>query len=248
MNNPAPDHKDKWLKYKFMQGSARLAPFLPETRFLTKTSFVLLLDKYRCVIAKPTGGSRGRGVLQVTALKNGSYEIHIENRITRVHGKDRTYSQIKKSAGPYRYIVQRRIPRALVQGRPFDIRVIVQRKSNSAVWVVTGKVAKVAGSGYIVSNIERSGGTLLPLEQACPTSTIKPEQLIILQANIDRVAVMAAKRLSLLYPGHRIYGLDIGVESTGRVWIIEANLSPSRSHFQMLEDKTMLNRIEEYKE
>jgi glutathione synthase/RimK-type ligase-like ATP-grasp enzyme len=231
-----------------MQRFAPLTPNLPKTDWMSPQAFWDMMTQYGRAIVKPAGGSRGRGVYQVTALENDQYEIHIENRKVRKEGKDETYDYLSQCIGSESYIVQRWISRAKAGGRPFDMRVIIQRKRNSKKWIITGKIAKVVGKGYIVSNITRSKGTLLPVQTAIARSPLKRHSLKSLQSSIDRVGLLSARRLSKLFPGHRIYGLDLALDQSGHTWIIEANLFPALSHFRKLKDKTMLRRIMSYKQ
>jgi len=244
---PLPISKDKFLKYRFMNNSANLRPFMSETRWMTALTFQQMLAKYKKVIAKPVGGSRGKGVFQVSALGNNLYQVHVENRKYKVRGQQQAFALVQRHVGAGGYMVQRCISRADINGRPFDMRVIVQRKTNSPHWVVTAKVAKVAGSGYIVSNIERSKGTVLLVGTALRRSSLKGRSPHLLQKNLDQVALRSATRLRELFPEHRMYGFDLALDRRGRVWIIEANLFPARSHFRKLADKTMLNRINAYR-
>jgi hypothetical protein len=239
--------RNKLVKYRHMKSFAPLAPYLPETNWMSQEAFWSMMTQYERAILKPAGGSRGRGVYQVTSLGNDKYEIHIENRkITKV-GKDETYDYLSQCIGSESYIVQRWISRARVGGRPFDMRVIIQRKRKSQKWTVTGKIAKVVGKGYIVSNITRSKGTLLPVETAIARSPLKSHSIRSLQSSIDQVGLLSASRLSTLFPNHRIYGLDLALDQSGHPWIIEANLFPALSHFRKLKNKKMLQRIMTYK-
>jgi glutathione synthase/RimK-type ligase-like ATP-grasp enzyme len=242
-----PYSRNKWLKYRFMKSSSTLKSHIPRTYRLTRSACWSLIDKYKRIIIKPIGGKRGQGVIQVTKLKNRRYEIHMENRKFRLIGYRYTYKYLKKITGNRGYMVQRWIHRAKINYRPFDMRVIVQRRKNSSHWEVTGEVAKVAGKGYIVSNIERSRGTVLQVSTAIMKSNIKKRSVSKLQRKLDKVAVLSAKRLSRIFPHQRIYGLDMALNRKGRVWVIEANLYPAMSHFQKLQDKTMLRRIMAYK-
>jgi glutathione synthase/RimK-type ligase-like ATP-grasp enzyme len=239
--------RNKWLKYLFMKKSKRLSPYLPETRIMAQDALWNLIKKYENVIVKPVKGSRGSGVIQVSSIGDNKYELHFENKVTTIQGEENTYQYLKSKIGAKSYIVQRTISRPTVDGRPFDMRVIVQRKSNSDLWKVTAKVAKVAGKGYIVSNISRSKGTLLLVETAIQKSSIKHLSTKTLESQIDRVALLSAKTLGANFKNHRIYGLDIGLDQNGQVWIIEANLFPLMSHFLKLKDKTMYRRIMAYK-
>ncbi|MGD8189341.1 YheC/YheD family protein [Brevibacillus ginsengisoli] len=239
--------RTKMKKYKCMIGSKNLASHVPETRWMTKTNVFNLVTKYGQVILKPLGGSRGRGIIRVARLGDGHYQIHRENQKRILHGQDQMYSFLKRKTGGSTYLVQQRVPLATVQGRPFDIRVIVQRRSVSKEWNVTGIVTKVAGQGYIVTNITRSKGTLLSIGTALHRSSLSGHSRELLISRIKRLALLTAKRLGKIYPHQRIYGMDIGLDKNGHAWMIEANRKPLMSHFLKLKDKSMYRRIQAYK-
>lgn len=239
--------KDKWYKYRLLKNYKPLASNVPRTYLMTQHALWAMLAHSGHVILKPVWGSRGRGVIQVSAMGNNRYSLHYENSRTTFHGKANTYRYIDQKIGSTPYMVQYRVARPTVKSRPFDMRVIIQRRRNSSRWVVTGKIIKVAGKGYIVSNNTRSKGSLLHFRAGIRRSSIRHLSAKMLEAKINRVAILSAKRLSAFFPGHRMYGLDIGPDRHGRIWIIEANLYPARSHFRKLKDKTMYRRITSYK-
>ncbi|RRJ63304.1 hypothetical protein EHV15_10510 [Paenibacillus oralis] len=239
--------KNKWIKYEFMKRDASLAPYLPETKRMNRPSFWSLLKKHRHVMVKPVWGSRGRGVIQVSDLGNGRYAVHYENRAQVIQGRENTYRYIQKIMGSASYMVQRRITRPTINNRPFDMRVIVQRKKSSSQWVVTGKLIKVAGKGYIVSNNTRSKGTLLKFRPGLQRSSIRHLPASALESKINKVSLLSVRRLKALFPEHRIYGLDVATDPGGRVSIIEANLYPAMSHFRKLKDAALYRRILAYK-
>ncbi len=244
--------RNKWLKYKFMK-TRKLLPHLPETRILTRKSFWKLIKRYRHILIKPIRGSRGKGIIQVSAIGKKKYGVRFENRKIIIRGKRKIHRYLKrkikasKYRTPSKYIVQRKISRPTINGHPFDIRAIVQRPKSSKAWTVTGKIAKVAGKGYIVSNISRSKGTVMPVKKAIRKSSLKNSSIKPLVSKLNRVAIQTARKLEPYFKGHRIYGLDIALDKKGHVWIIEANLFPILSHFRKLKDKTMYRRIMAYK-
>jgi hypothetical protein len=61
-------------------------------------------------------------------------------------------------------------------------------------------------------------------------------------------AKIASGFLLFLFAQRLIYGMDMALDQNGRIWIIEANLFPSRSHFRLLADKTMFQRITAYRQ
>ena len=239
----------KWQRYSWMKESEELASHLPETRKLTQRDLVKLITKYGEVIVKPDGGRRGRGVFKVSSKGNRKYEIHIEDQIKTISGINETYAYLAKKIGSEAYIVQQRIPLAQIDGRIIDFRVIVQRKTMNDPWKVTAKVVKVAGKGYVVTNIARSKGTVLHVGEAIKKSSLKNVSKNKLVSEIERIALRAAKRLTRYYKNkkQRIYGFDIGVDTNGHIWIIEANRDPMMSHFSKLRDKTFYHRILNYK-
>jgi glutathione synthase/RimK-type ligase-like ATP-grasp enzyme len=226
----------------------RLASHMPKTQLLTAKALRKMIDDYGQVILKPVVGSRGFGVIQVTLLVDKRYQIHHENKKKKIRGFKKTYDYIKGMIGSRRYMVQQRVQLAEIRNRPFDIRVIVQRrKKNSDSWRVTGKVAKLAGKGYIVTNNARSKGTVLMVETAIRKSSLEHLSEKKILSEIKRVALLSARRLTARYPNHRIYGLDIGLDKNGHIWIIEANRSPMLTHFRKIKDQRMYRRIMAYK-
>jgi hypothetical protein len=216
---------------------------------MTQKGLWALIDRYGDVVLKPVDSGRGFGVIRISTIASNSYEIHIENTRTTIKGNQQMKDFIKEKIGRRGYIVQHRIPLATVNGRPFDMRVVVQRRDQSDDWVVTGMVAKVAGYGYIVTNIRRSNGMVLPILSAIRQSSLKNHSRKSLLTRITKVALLSADKLSnsILYANQRIFGFDMGLDQNGRVWVIEANLNPMLSHFSKLKDNSMYRRIMDYK-
>ena len=216
----------KWKKYKILQGSAELASTLPETQWFTEHALWDFIGKYGSVILKPSGGGGGAGVMRVTAQRNNLYEVHAGNKQTVCKGQAATLTFVKQRMNRP-YLVQRRILLATVNNRPFDLRVVVQRHGDSP-WQVTGKLAKVAGKGFIVTNVGRSNGTVLTVRQAIQQSQLHPFSAQEMISRVERIALLAAVYLSREYPEIRMIGLDMGFDQKGNVWIIEANFRPMR--------------------
>lgn len=239
----------KWLKYKFMIKSNRVASHLPKTVLFTKSAFWHMLNKYGQIIVKPVLGSRGARVKMITALNNKTYEFHLENKKTIFTSKESLYAyvldQVKDSKREH--LVQQRINLAMIDDRPFDMRVVVQRKTPDSSWQVTGMLAKVAGQGYIVTNITRSKGKVMHIRSAIRRSSLNAKSASDLENEINHVALLSANRLGKLYPDHRIFGFDMGFDKKGHIWIIEANLKPQMSHFHKLGDEQMYRNIMSFK-
>jgi glutathione synthase/RimK-type ligase-like ATP-grasp enzyme len=222
----------KWTKYHIMKEDNMLVGYLPKTFILTKGAFWKLLHENGTVIIKPSEGSQGYGVVQVSVIGESRYEIH-KNRSKIICGeKDLEEFLDKEKYGRKLYLVQQKIPLATVEDCPFDIRVMVEREENTIEWKVTGKLAKVATKGYFITNIAKA---ILTLEQAIERSSIKDIEVNLLNTEIDNIALLTAYLLGEYYSNSRVIGLDIGITNTGDLYIIEANLKPSRAMFKRLD-------------
>lgn len=233
--------RDKLTKHKLLAKSPDLISALPKTRSMTKRHFRSLLKRYDKVIAKPSRGSGGVGVISVSSKGRRTYRVHYGTTKKTISGLSPAYSYIRRKTKRTSYIVQRKIALARVNGRPFDARVMVQRKKGSG-WVLTGRLAKIAGAGYIITNIARSRGKVVPLSTAIRKSDIRGASVSRIQGRMDRIALRTAEQLRKYYR-IRTVGLDAGIDRNGKVWIIEANFTPSKSLFLKLKDKSMYKRI-----
>ncbi len=250
----------KWETFKVLKEDKWINSFVPETRLMTEENLWELLAKYGTVILKPAAGSAGRGIINISSEGNGRFMVQV--KLTKqVVTRDDLFScltqEILKGFAQYidsgevnkilseTYIVQHRIPLTEIDHRPFDIRVMVQRKSDSP-WKVTGKLAKLANSGYAITNVNL-GATILPIETAIQRSSLKHLSQQTLLSQLDQVALRAAERLQYQNPSIRVIGFDMCFDTQGKVWIIEANKSPHDNIFLQLEDKTMYETIQNYK-
>ncbi len=231
----------KWTKHKILLKEVTLANYLPETQLLRKGTFHKLLSKYGEVIVKPCLSFHGKGVTQVTTVEDDNFSIHFGYKKKILKSAQEAYDFLRESYYSRRkkYIVQQKISLATINNCPFDIRVMVQRKKESNQWQVTGKLAKVAARGFIITNVAQA---VLPVEEAIERSKLNfstPELL----AEIDQVSLLTANHLLKYYSTRRTIGLDIGIDINGKVWIIEANLKPDILMFKLLEDRSSYKMI-----
>lgn len=231
----------KWSKHKSLMESAALIPHLPKTHRLEQSSLWRLLDKHGEVIVKPTGSWGGKGVIRIKEIGTEKYEVHDGDRKKPFNGRNALNAYINKNSKK-KFVVQQRIKLASVRHRPFDLRVMVQRHPKSS-WQVTGRLAKIAGKGYIVTNVQRSNGSIRSVEYAIAHSDIKGANKKELISQIDRVALLAAKQLKKHHPNRRTMGIDMGIDKQGHVWIIEVNFTPMKGLFLKLKDKSMYRKI-----
>jgi hypothetical protein len=234
----------KWTKYKLLNKEQALLPYLPETQLFSKESLWALLDKYNQIVFKPSIGCQGRGVRLITSLEKEQYEIHEEVSKIKLNDRNELYDYLMKGQRNKRsYILQQKIELAIIDGNRFDLRVMVQRKKGAPEWKVTGKVARVAGKGFFITNAAKE---LLNVEEAINLSSLNQKPVDEVLKQIDKVALLTTGYLGKYYPKCRAIGIDMGIDSKENIWIIEVNLYPVIEFFNYLKDKSMYNTIIEY--
>lgn len=230
--------RDKWMQYRTLKDTSSLAERLPETRLLKLNELVKQMHQYQSLVLKPRDGSFGRNILFITQNGANSYRIHNEKKTLYMKDTKRLLKWITKQTRGRGYIVQRRLELAQIQHKPFDIRIMVQRrKGTSANWKVTGSYAKVAAKGYVVTNVS---SRIIPVPEALKKAGIGDRSLLV---KTKRVALTAAKRLGERYPKLRQIGFDIGIDKKRQIWIIEGNYRPDLFPFLLLKDASFYRRI-----
>ncbi|MED4453967.1 YheC/YheD family protein [Metabacillus fastidiosus] len=248
--NPKPNQirGQKQNVYTILKDDKFLSSFLPETvKLKTENDLWMLLDKYKKVILKPIFGRGGIGVIKVSKNSSGHYHIQHNKERVSFHEKKQTFSYLKEQIKSKSYLVQQYIDLTRIRKCPFDLRVIVQRERETSEWNVTGKYAKLAQKGYITTNLSTKA-EVLAIEEALQQSNLNSVNIAELLADVDEVALKVAQKLSEISIQQYIWGLDMGIDSNGRIWIIEANSKPGTKGFRQLDDKSMYKMIRKYKQ
>ncbi|MBS4172204.1 YheC/YheD family protein [Bacillus sp. FJAT-49736] len=228
----------KWSQHHTLTNNPFLHSYVPDTDLLTKFTFQHFLHKYNDIIIKPCIGQNGIGIVQIST-NDFIYEIHSGNRKIIKSTLEETFQYIEeKFLYKKNYIVQQKLSLASINGCPIDVRVIAQKVDSN--WTITGKVTKVAGKDFFVTNAAQK---LLPLEDAICNSNIPSINMNTLQERIDDVCLIAAKQLEQNNTNIKIIGFDIGITQQGNLSIIEGNYTPDLSMFYQLHNKDIYWRI-----
>jgi hypothetical protein len=193
-----------------------------------------MMDSYPDLILKPCRGSVGKGVMRLSRSQarrwTWSYLPSGSRRWTSsTVDQDALPRALRARFAAMPYLVQERIPLAEVDGRPFDLRVTVQRGWGGD-WQVTGMFAKLAAPGGFVSNIARGGEAL--------SSSAVLEQVFTggaaahLRMSVQALSLSIARELERTLPGLADIGLDIGITKDQRIYFIECNGRDQRYGFK----------------
>ncbi|KRF03570.1 hypothetical protein ASG89_02030 [Paenibacillus sp. Soil766] len=229
----------KWEVGLILQKDPVLLPYLPETsRLRSGHQLESWLQNHSDAFLKPQGGSQGKGAIH----------IHKEGPLFRLLGRDgrnhplseefqewsTCWQWLKQRIGSRPYLLQHYLQLHSMNGMSYDVRSLVQ-KNGRGNWEHTGMAVRVGKPGSITSNLH-GGGTAEDVSEYLTREfgEMKSEQLIatiaMLSKHIPSVLESNHGRLAEL-------GIDFGIDTSGRVWILEVNSKPGRTIFARLHNE-----------
>ncbi|MGO4369814.1 YheC/YheD family protein [Paenibacillus sp. MCAF20] len=235
-------YKDKWAKTKILLRNGELRHHVPMTKLFGKQSLYGMLQKFGMVYVKPTGGQMGIGVMRVEAYR-GKFTYQNGLRKASFGSYEALYHALVRETRGKTYIVQKGINLLKHKGRPFDIRLMVQRSPYGG-WEATGTLGRVAHPRKIVTNGSQ-GGSIYPTARLLKKYSDAGYRNRLLR-HMDYIGLVTAKQLRAAYPGLRVIGLDLALDKQMKPWILEVNTAPDPCPFTLLPNQTMLRRIIRY--
>lgn len=226
-----PDYFDKSQVHHWLAGSPRTKHLVPDAiTFKTVAQATSFL--YRCpdVYMKPIHGSLGIGILRLRRKPDGQVLYQMKKKgggLTQ--GTAGSISEFLKQfatrlrRGPY--LIQETLHLKTWQGRPFDIRMLLQKDSTGK-WNRTKTFCRIAQDGDITSNLSTGGDALAVkalLKEVLPGAKAVNRVMRELSRIAEDVpAVLEASMEGTLGE----LGLDLGLDENGRIWVIEINSKP----------------------
>ncbi len=239
----------KWENHKILSGHPTLSSYLPDTCLVTSFHHIdRMLRKYGAVYLKPVNGSKGRNIIRVLKRKKSNmydyqYQASSQPRIGTSNGINGLRHRLSRFMGKQDYIVQQRINLLRVDGNLVDVRILVQ-KDHTGKWLITGKACRIGRRGSITSNIF-SGGSASKVEKVLVKKFSDPIQRERILTEINYLSIEAARALEASTSSMGELGIDIGIDNTGKIWFIEANLRPARQVFTLIgEPATRLRSVQ----
>jgi hypothetical protein len=228
-----PAFFNKWSLFEWLRKSSQTKKYIPNTRKLAShLDLSRLLRQHSFLYLKPARGKAGRGIMQVKRRLNKrlKYQLSIqESRKSQTYsyvGLTRIWNKIDSLIDSEEYIAQQGISLARINGRPFDLRVLVQKNSKGR-WMLTGIGARVAGTLSITTHVPR-GGYIDEPEKLLGTA-FGVRQAKSLMRRTKSAAMSIAKQIEK--GSGNVLGemsLDLGIDTEGAIWFFEANAKPMK--------------------
>ncbi|PWK16400.1 YheC/YheD family protein [Tumebacillus permanentifrigoris] len=209
----------KWTKYKLLRSDPALADLQPETRLYTPSALRAMLRRYETLYVKPNDSFGGLDVLCLTRTPTGLLLQSGKRKKTLadIASFDRFLRSISRGRT---FIIQRGIALRPWHGRPVDIRTLVQRHEKG-LWETLGLYAKAAAPGLAITNL-KSGGKILTVKTYLRALPLSLDERAAILRDLQLISEQVASALGERYRNRR-YGLDIGLDEQGKLWLIEVN-------------------------
>jgi len=223
---------DKSEVFSALRKQASLGRYLPESHLLGGFPMLKsMCSRYGTVFLKPVRGSLGKGIVKIIRSPSGGYAAHHATTLgtRRQHFPTllKLYAAISGKLRTGRYQIQQGLHLIETGGRPIDFRALVQ-KNGSGEWIITSIVARIAGGQHFVSNIAR-GGTLSTVKEAIAKSNLAAGRQDA-AARLRTAALQIAAGVDAQIPAHfGELGIDLALDTSGRVWLLEVNSKPSKN-------------------
>ncbi|MRN52993.1 YheC/YheD family protein [Paenibacillus monticola] len=241
---------NKWDLFEWLKGSRATTKHIPKTRRLrSSNTLTTMLKNHASLYLKPEDGKAGKGIMRLRYRSDVSlpYRLQIQsdkrNLTYKAASMDRLWARIGKEKGATHYIVQQAIELATHRGRPFDLRVLLQKNGRGA-WAVTGIGARLAGARSITTHVPRGGSIEEPASML--EGTFGPERAATILKNVPTTALLIARQIERA--SDSILGemsMDLGVDEEGGLWFFEANSRPMKFDEPAIR-KLSLERIFQY--
>lgn len=236
--------KSKWKKTKWLLSDRTLRRFVPETRLFNRTSLKRMIRQYRMVYFKPTGGTGGNGIARVVRISSGKFSVRKDWRTTRSASIGALFVRLKKIARGRSYLLQRGVHLRTSGGRPFDIRVTLQ-KARKGRWVPTVMFVKLGKPGKVVTNYH-SGGKLALIGPTLRRAGFDESRIGRYKRQLQTLGLQTARCFNRRSSRFKELGLDVAIDRGGRIWILEVNTRPGISALKSLRDKSLYRTVVKY--
>lgn len=235
--------KSKWTKTKWLLSDKALRRFVPDTKLFNRASLKKMTGRYRMVYFKPTGGTGGNGIARIVRISSRQFSVRKDWRTTKTSSGS-LYVQLKKIARGRSYLLQRGVHLRSSGGRPFDIRVTLQKARNGR-WVPTVMFVKLGKPGKVVTNYH-SGGKLALLGPTLRRAGFGEARIGRYKRQLQTLGLQTARCFNRRNSRFKELGLDVAIDRGGRLWILEVNTRPGISALKTLRDKSLYRTMIRY--
>lgn len=245
-----PAFFSKWGLFEWLGKAKTTRKLIPATKRLSlPNEFEVFLQQHPVLYLKPVRGKAGTGIMRVERFTGKSYgyklsiQVKKKTRVAYFANMQQMWAALKGYTDSEEYIMQQGILLAKYKGRPFDLRVLVQ-KNQKGEWTLTGVGARVAGRDSITTHVPRGGSIDNPEKLLSAVFNAESSKRMLLKVKTSALAI--ARQIEKA-SGHVLgeMSMDLGIDASGQIWFFEANSHPMKFDEPDIRKKS-LERIIQY--
>lgn len=225
-----PSFFDKWILHHDLMRSTQVRRYLPvSAQWGNRRTFFTLLRRFPLLYLKPVNGKAGQNMIRITRRTDKRFDILYQTTrgIYRSHltDPDRLFQRLQALIGSRPYLLQQGIQLASCDGRPFDLRVLLQKGATGR-WGITGIGTRLAGRNAISTHVPM-GGKIGDTSKVLRRVFGADHQKI--RRQVEGIALQLASQIERAQNANLgEMSMDIGVDTKGRIWFFEANAKPMK--------------------
>jgi glutathione synthase/RimK-type ligase-like ATP-grasp enzyme len=215
---------------RYLMGNDNLRAVVPHSVLLTPANLTMMTEAHEAVYVKPDIGSMGIGIHKLVRTADGFmlYSTQWRKQVKREAKDVREAYRLLRRRGAGRMLIQEAVAIDHIGDQPYDIRAMVQRRPDGP-WTCTGFMAKIGGSGSIVTNYYQ-GGQIWTLERLHREKGYDADKSRMLTEQLTAKALETAHLLSGKKQGMREMGIDFAFDQNGGLWVLEVNSNHPQFH------------------
>lgn len=239
---------NKWEMYKWLSQEPDLMKHLPYTLvYHSEQELDTILNQYNEIYVKPVHGSMGERIFKIS--KNGENDLHLVYRENGVPNEIHftTFYDVgnffKSQFKGKTFILQQALDLISFNEKKIDFRIVLV-KNQAGNWEDMCMVGKYGQQGSIVTNILAGGSAEIGEITLKKVFGLSEQETFRLRSEISRISLDAARCIeeSGVHCGN--LGVDIAIDKSGKVWIIEINnLNPSPLFALDINDRQLFYQI-----
>lgn len=223
----------KWKLCAKLSKYPEIKSCIPKTIVYTKIDDVIfMLKKYNFIFLKSFNGSKGHEVLSIE-YKGNLYNLNFYNaQLNTIQELDFSdFNQVKEFVSKYtntdKFIVQQGIRLIKFNGHIMDLRVMIM-KGEDGRWKSIFKSCRIAKGKSTITN-GAAGGESALFSNIYPLLSSSYSNIKIPTSDqIDEISIKIASYIDAAFGSFGELGLDLAIDTSGQLWILEANAKPDK--------------------
>lgn len=234
---------NKFAVHQVLEQEPELRKWLPQTLSYSRAALSIMLAHHRVLYLKPTNGTGGRSILRIENKRTG-YELHGRTKtkkkiVEKLSSFPELFQRLEQwmrqeKSGNEQFFLQQGLELGLVPGRTVDARLLAQ-KDGTGNWRLTGMAIRMGTRQSSTSNLH-SGGKAIPAGSFL-TEHFGLEMARQIIRECREVALRTVACIEQHFGQMMEFGIDLGIDVHGNVWLIEMNPKPGREIFRQLGQK-----------